>query len=191
VDSDQLKSGEAEVADLIKNFISSGDKKFWGVIFEKYKKNIFIQCFKILNNEEEAKDLTSEVFIRAIEKIHLYKPDMPLLPWLYGIAKHLCIDHIRRKQRIQFTQIENEEDLKAEEETIEDEDTNEVRERVKKAIDKLKRPQRTCFCLFYMQQKSYNEIAGITGYSYDEVRSHIQNGRRKFKIIIDRQYRKH
>lgn len=191
MDSDQLKSGEAEVADLIKNFISSGDKKFWGVIFEKYKKNIFIQCFKILNNEEEAKDLTSEVFIRAIEKIHLYKPDMPLLPWLYGIAKHLCIDHIRRKQRIQFTRIENEEDLKAEEETIEDEDTNEVRERVKKAIDKLKRPQRTCFCLFYMQQKSYNEIAGITGYSYDEVRSHIQNGRRKFKIIIDRQYRKH
>jgi RNA polymerase sigma-70 factor (ECF subfamily) len=43
-----------------------------------------------------------------------------------------------------------------------------------------------CFCLFYMHQKSYNEIVKITGYSYNEVRSHIQNGRRKFKLAVER-----
>jgi RNA polymerase sigma factor (sigma-70 family) len=185
VGCDLQQLNEAEVADLVKSFIASGDKKCWGRIYEEYKKPIFTQCFKILNNEDEAKDLTSDVFIKAIEKILLYDTARPLLPWLCGIAKNLCIDNIRKKQRIQFIQIENESDIKSEEDETEDEESKIISERVRNAIDKLKHPQRLCFCLFYMHQKSYNEIVRLTGFTYDEVRSHIQNGRRKFKIIMD------
>jgi RNA polymerase sigma factor (sigma-70 family) len=67
-----------------------------------------------------------------------------------------------------------------------DEDREQLRDKIRQAIRILKRPQRRCFCLFYIQQKSYQEIAEITGYSYDAVRSHIQNGRRKFKLIMKR-----
>ncbi len=186
MESDRLKHQEAEVADLLKDFIASGDKKLWGMVYEKYKKEIFIQCYKILNNEEDAKDLTSDVFIRGMEKIHLYKPDLPILPWLYGIAKNLCIDHIRKNKRVYFTQLVDENTPDIEEDLEESEEKEKVSRDIMRAIEKLKRPQKTCFCLFYMQDKSYNEIASITGYSYDEVRSHIQNGRRKFKIIMER-----
>jgi RNA polymerase sigma factor (sigma-70 family) len=187
VDSNRLKSDEAEVADLVNNFITSGDKKYWGMIFEKYKRNIYIQCYKILNNEEEAKDLTVDVFMRALDKFDMYDSHRLILPWLYSIAKHLCIDHIRKKQRFHFTQIAEEEITEIEEDPPDEEDPEQIKTRIRTAIDKLKRPQRTCFCLFYMQEKSYDEIAKLTGYSYNQVRSHIQNGRRKFKLILDRQ----
>jgi RNA polymerase sigma factor (sigma-70 family) len=186
VNGERLKSSEAEVTEWIKNYISSGNNEFWGHVFEKYKKTIFIQCLKILGNEEDAKDLTSDVFIKALENIHTYELDRPLMPWLCRIAKNLCIDHIRRKHRIQFMQTEDFENIKSDEDTTDNEDSNVLRQKIKRTIDGLKRPQRMCFCLFYLHQKSYDEIVRLTGYTYDEVRSHIQNGRRKFKLILER-----
>jgi RNA polymerase sigma factor (sigma-70 family) len=186
VNSDQLKIAEAEVTAWIRNIHANGSNELWGRVFEKYKKNVYILCLKMLNNEEDAKDLTSDVFIRAFENIHTYELQRPFLPWLYGITKNLCIDHIRKKRRIHFSQIDNCETIKNDEDPSANENSSELEKKIKRAIDKLKRPQKVCFCLFYMHQKSYKDIVKLTGYSYDEVRSHIQNGRRNFKLILER-----
>ena len=52
-----------------------------------------------------------------------------------------------------------------------------------RTINRLKQPQRRCFCLFYIQEKSYKEIVQITGYPYQKVRSAIQNARRNFRRL--------
>ena len=52
------------------------------------------------------------------------------------------------------------------------------------AIKDLKPEQKICIELFYLQEKSYEEVAKITGYSMKEVKSYIQNGKRNLKIIM-------
>jgi RNA polymerase sigma-70 factor (ECF subfamily) len=47
--------------------------------------------------------------------------------------------------------------------------------------------QRQCIELFYLQNKSYNEIVAQTGYDWNSVRSYIQNGRRNLKICMENQ----
>jgi RNA polymerase sigma factor (sigma-70 family) len=180
------KQADAEVSSWIENYLKTGDKQYWGRIFEKYKKQIFVRCLRILNNSEDARDLTSEAFIKAFENIQNFDLKRSFFPWLYQLTTNLCIDHIRRKKLIQFNQIEDQVISENPEDVIVNLERKELGNHIKQAIRKLKRPQKRCFCLFYIQQKSYKEIAELTGYSFNEVRSYIQNGRRKFKSIMEK-----
>jgi RNA polymerase sigma factor (sigma-70 family) len=180
------KQADAEVSSWIENYLKTGDKQYWGRIFEKYKKQIFVRCLRILNNSEDARDLTSEAFIKAFENIQNFDLKRSFFPWLYQLTTNLCIDHIRRKKLVQFNQIEDQVISENPEDVIVNLERKELGNHIKQAIRKLKRPQKRCFCLFYIQQKSYKEIAELTGYSFNEVRSYIQNGRRKFKSIMEK-----
>jgi len=54
-------------------------------------------------------------------------------------------------------------------------------------IDQLKEEQKNCIVLFYLQNKSYVEVAEITGYSMKEVKSYLQNGKRNLKILMSKE----
>jgi RNA polymerase sigma-70 factor (ECF subfamily) len=182
---ERQKADETEVAEWLRRILSDGDAQFWGRIFEKYRRPIYVLCHRMLRNDEDAKDVTSDAFMKAFENLRTYDVARPFFPWLYRIAANLCIDFIRKNGRIRFTADREWENFKNEEDSGDEEESRRIQMKVKKAIDKLKRPQRICFCLFYLHDKSYDEIADITRLSYDEVRSHIQNGRRKFKLAVE------
>jgi DNA-directed RNA polymerase specialized sigma24 family protein len=58
-------------------------------------------------------------------------------------------------------------------------------------LEELKQEQRLCIQLFYIQKKSYEEITQITQYSLKEVKSHLQNGRRNLKILLENRKKDH
>jgi RNA polymerase sigma factor (sigma-70 family) len=181
---ERQKTDEAEVADWLKRCHADGDARYWGRIFEKYKRPIFVLCHRMLRNEDDAKDVTSDTFIKAFEHLGKYDLSRPFYPWLYRMAANLCIDFIRKNGRVRFAADREWETFKTEEDSVDEEESRRLQVQVKKAIEKLKRPQRICFCLFYLHEKSYDEIVQITRLSYDEVRSHIQNGRRNFRLAL-------
>jgi RNA polymerase sigma factor (sigma-70 family) len=185
VSGETHKTVDAEVRKRIDNYLSTGDKQAWGEIFETYKLQVFNACRSMLGNDEDARDLTSDTFMKAMEKIHLYDRNQPFFPWLVRIAKNLCIDQIRRSRRVPMDRLENWETIQAEPGDARDELTAERIGRIRKAVLGLKRPQKVCFFLFYMHDKSYRDISEITGYTLDEVRSYIQNGRRNFKLRME------
>ena len=184
---ERQKADETEVAGWLKKVLVDGDAQSWGRIYERYKRPLFALCHRMLRNEEDAKDLTSDAFMKAFENIRTYDMNRPFYPWLHRIASNLCIDVIRKNGRVRSATDRKLETFKSDEDPVDEEESRRLRLKVKKAIDNLKRPQRICFCLFYLQEKSYEEIVQITRLSYDEVRSHIQNGRRKFKLAVGTQ----
>jgi RNA polymerase sigma-70 factor (ECF subfamily) len=57
---------------------------------------------------------------------------------------------------------------------------------IESSINELNEEQKSCVILFYLQKKSYNEIAATTGYSVMQVKSNIQNGKRNLKILVEK-----
>ena len=53
-------------------------------------------------------------------------------------------------------------------------------------LSKLSKEQNTCVTLFYLQKKSYQEVSNITSFSMLQVKSHIQNGKRNLKILVEK-----
>jgi RNA polymerase sigma-70 factor (ECF subfamily) len=179
-----VKTDDAETKEWLKMYLKTGNTKYWGFIFEKYKKQIYIRNLKMLTNNKEAEDVTSETFIKAFENSQNFDLKRLFFPWLSQIATNLCIDKIRRKKVIQFLPFEEQINTNDPDTSENEAERKELRSQIIKAINKLKSPQKRCFCFFYIHQKSYQEIVGLTGFSYNEVRSHIQNGKRKFKQFM-------
>ena len=57
---------------------------------------------------------------------------------------------------------------------------------IEASLNELTPEQKTCVTLFYLQKKSYTEIASITGFSLMQVKSYIQNGKRNLKILVEK-----
>ncbi|MBK7562340.1 MAG: sigma-70 family RNA polymerase sigma factor [Chitinophagaceae bacterium] len=104
------------------------------------------------------------------------------------VAKNHCLMKIRERQGKITAEINDKLTTKPEEETdlqaiADNEQTLELMEL---SLKELNREQQQCVTLFYLHKKSYQEVSAETGYSLLQVKSHIQNGKRNLKILIEK-----
>ena len=100
------------------------------------------------------------------------------------VAKNNCLMQLRDKKiftDISITDIENEE-LDIETITTKEDDYNFL----ELSINELNEEQKICISLFYLQKKSYSEIVAATNFTLMQIKSHIQNGKRNLRILIEK-----
>ena len=173
--------------ELIEKYRNSRDKEYVGVLFERYYFLVYGLCLKYLQDEDEAKDAVLQIFEKLFTD--LFKHNIQNFPsWLHSVARNHCLMNLRKKKQIekheQILRFEKEqfhEQPDFEEKLIETQRMNGLNE----ALAELKEEQRVCIDLFYLQEKSYNEICDTTGYNYKQVKSFIQNGKRNLKLHIE------
>jgi RNA polymerase sigma factor (sigma-70 family) len=172
---------------LLDNFYADRDNEWLGILFERYTLLLFGVCMKYLKNEEEAKDAVQQVFLKAITELHKYKVQY-FKSWLYMVAKNHCLMKIREKQgqaatEINDQQIADETDPAARHQLIEKDRQLEL---MASSLEELNAEQKQCVTLFYLEKKSYQEIAENTGYTVMQVKSYIQNGKRNLRLLLEK-----
>jgi RNA polymerase sigma-70 factor, ECF subfamily len=75
-----------------------GSQKAYTMLMERYRSSIFHMMLKMVNNRDDADDLTLEAFGKAFNKLPSYAPRYAFSTWLFKIAINNCIDHIRKKR---------------------------------------------------------------------------------------------
>ncbi|MBX3255037.1 MAG: sigma-70 family RNA polymerase sigma factor [Chitinophagaceae bacterium] len=154
---------------------------------QRYTLLLYGVCMKYLKNEEEAKDGVQQIFLKAISELQKYQVTY-FKSWLYMVARNYCLMQLRDKgktpvpvtEKMIVTAPENNEDI------LRHRQKDETLQVMETALEELNEDQRNCVTLFYLNKLSYNEIAGQTGYSPMQVKSHIQNGKRNLRIIIEK-----
>jgi RNA polymerase sigma factor (sigma-70 family) len=173
--------------ELLNRFYQHGDNKWLGLLLQRYTVLLFGVCMKYLKNEEEAKDAVQQVFEKAIKELGKYKVDY-FKSWIYMVAKNHCLMQLRDKDKLPKELSEQMMATPAEDVNhTEHLQKDELLERLTIAVTELIPEQRTCIELFYLQKKSYTDIASSTGYSLMQVKSYIQNGKRNLKMILQKQ----
>ena len=142
---------------------------------------------KYLKNEDEAKDAVQQVFLKVIQELHKYKVEY-FKSWLYMVAKNHCLMRIREKQGKMMVEITDR--FNGETETAADKGSLRLEDLtfqfMNDSLKELNPEQQQCVTLFYLEKKSYQEIADSSGFSMMQVKSHIQNGKRNLKLIMER-----
>jgi len=82
-----------------------GDQLAYGKLMERYRESIFYMMLKMVNNTDDADDLTIEAFGKAFNRLEQYSPSYAFSTWLFKIASNNCIDFIRKK-RIKVTSMD-------------------------------------------------------------------------------------
>ena len=177
-------------AQLLEQFKKKNDSTYLGVLLQRYSMMVFGVCMKYLKDKTLAEDSTQSIFEKVIKEVAKY--DIPYFKsWLYSVSKNHCLMELRKSpSKFNFTN----DDISTLEIQADQDDELELNEFMKieknsileTALQLIKEEQRECITLFYLNKKSYKEIEHITGLSFLEIKSHIQNGKRNLRIIIKR-----
>ena len=154
--------------DLVKR-AKENDSRAYETLLKKYRKSVYYMLLKMVNNADDAEDLTQEAFAKAFNSLHKFDSKYAFSTWLFRIATNNCIDFIRKK-RIQTVSIdtsyENDEgdnmtfDIK--DPALSPDDLmlkKQRKEYLKKAVDRLPAKYKKLVELRYFQELSYDEVA--------------------------------
>jgi RNA polymerase sigma factor (sigma-70 family) len=183
-----LKNTETNFEDaaLLKKFKETGDKNMLASLFGRYMEMVFGVCLKYLEDREDAKDAVMNIYEELEKKALKHEVDN-FKSWLYVLSKNHCLMHLRSKKNVKSVAL-NPAFMHSEEEThlngvFEKEETM---MKMEGCIKTLNSEQQQCIVAFYLQEKSYQEIAAETTMDWNKVRSLIQNGRRNLKICMEK-----
>ena len=85
--------------ELVQRATKSKDQQAFSDLMEKYKDPIYYMLLKMVNNNDDAEDLTLEAFGKAFNKLNQYTPNFAFSTWLFKIATNNCIDFLRKKKK--------------------------------------------------------------------------------------------
>jgi RNA polymerase sigma factor (sigma-70 family) len=176
--------------ELISLYKETGDNSIVGELYNRYAHLLFGTCMKYLKSESDSKDALMHVFEKLFDSLKTYEIGN-FKSWIYSVTKHHCLYLLKKHNEYSF----EEKDLiwKTPKEFVEygDDltlhgklDNGDETKKLNDAIGELKEEQRICIELFYLQEKSYQEVQNITRFSFKEVKSHIQNGKRNLRIML-------
>lgn len=176
--------------ELLEEYRSGGDKALVGILYTRYAHLVFGLCLNYFRDKELARDAVLQLFERLFDSLRRTKPEN-FKTWLTYVARNYCISELRKQQ----VQRERSVQFQQDELSLSPETTDELAEGLHEKEEKLKRlelavrelgeEQRICIELFYFKDRSYREIAESTGYSENQVKSYIQNGKRNLKLLME------
>ncbi len=179
---------------LVAEYRQSGDNKLLGELFKRYVHLVFGVSMQYLKNEAEAQDMTMFVFEKLMSDLKNHQVSN-FKSWLYMVTKNQCLMHLRKGKHVNIVEFDpgkntedenNDMDFAAEEHLDEAQEKEMNLELLELGLKELNVEQKTCVELFYLKNKSYQEIAELTGYELSKVKSYIQNGKRNLKIFMDK-----
>ena len=172
-----------EDSELLKYYHQQHDARCVGELYKRYNHLIFGVCMKYLKNSGDSEDAVMEIF----EKLHLdlKKNEVEhFKSWLYTVARNHCLMKLRKAGLV----VDYPEELPNPPQYDGDSDAFDNKELLIQALENglltLKPEQRLCVDLFYLKDKSYKNIALETGFSLNDVKTHIQNGKLNLKKIL-------
>lgn len=172
-------------ATLVSQYRQTGDMQMLGVLYQRYMDLVYGVCLKYFKEPERAKDAVMQVFEELVEKLKKHEVEN-FRGWLHMVAKNHCLMQLRTPKNLKtvempegFMQNEQEVHLNG---VLEKEENL---QRLEHCLETLSAEQKQTVQLFYLDGKCYNEIAEITGYEWNKVRSFIQNGRRNLKTCME------
>lgn len=166
----------------------NGDKSAFRWVVQTYQRMLFSLALKMLANEEDAKDVVQEAFIRAWQNITDYDPRRSFSTWLYTIASRLCLDRLRRlKPQPQDEQVLAR--FASETDTERVLENSEWMSIVRMLAAELSEKQRLVFTLCQLEGLSSAEVEEITEMDARQVKSNLYVARQAIrKRLIDLGY---
>lgn len=171
---------------LVRQYLA-GDERAFETLFRKYQTPIFNLVTRMVHGED-AYDVTQDVFLKALRALRSFRGEAKFSTWLYTIARHTCLNHLRHKAVLPEDSLDAQMEEGAGREPVDDArsvaaicETRELQRVVDDVLATLPPEPRMLLVLRDFEQLSYDEISTITELSIVNVKSKIHRARQAFK----------
>ena len=165
--------------------IKAGDVRAFSEIVAHYNKMVFTLVIKIIDNREDAEDITQEIFLKVFKSLEQFKEESEFSTWLYRIAYNTTLSEIRKRKLI-FVPIE--EYWASEEGDCDEIDALSKEDKFRlldKALKRLPPDEALLITLFYLNDRTIDEISKITSLSVPNIKVKLHRIRKKLVATIN------
>lgn len=176
--------------ELIRQYQLTGDTAYVGELYQRYMHLAYGWCLKYFREEEDSKDAVMQIFEKLLQVLKTQEISKFQF-WLHVLVRNHCLMALRKRKSHDTTPLDPLAEVNPAILNIPQDDNQALEDQLQhleRGLDHLPDAQRTCLDLFYLQKKCYQEIALITGYDLNKVKSAIQNGKRNLKIYLEKQH---
>jgi RNA polymerase sigma factor (sigma-70 family) len=166
-------------SELVQECLAGGGDSFEELV-ARYKKLVYSVIYKFTRDNEEANDLSQEVFIKIYKSLGKYDPQYKFSTWAVKVATNICLDSVRRK-RLNTVSLDGMENRTGSANTPEERFIRKERSMaVREAISELPEIYRLPIILYHQKGMSYREIAD----ALDKPMSIIKNRIFRARLVL-------
>jgi len=168
-------------ADLIAR-ARAGDQEAFRLIFERYSRPVLGFLYDLVSQRDLAEELTQETFVRAYHNLKELRDNARFSTWLFGIGRNVAREALRLRRRDNQDPGKDDEFMQQQEDTGNVSPAAQLLEKelnlaIETALRSLDEDKRVVFALKAFHQRSYHEIAEITGFSLGKVKTDLHRAR--------------
>ena len=169
--------------DLVR-LLREGHRSALGNLWDRYAHLLYGVGMKYLKDPERSKDEVAELFAGLSDLVKKHEVKV-FRPWVHTVMRNRCLQVLRNAkpsvaipdELMQAPATDASEDAVLHEATL---------QQLERAIGELNAEQQLCIRSFHLEHLSYHQVADRTGLTTDQIRSHLQNGRRNLRLILTR-----
>jgi RNA polymerase sigma-70 factor (ECF subfamily) len=180
--------GRLEIPEVIAlvDSAKAGDRAAFEELMRAYAGFVYSMAYRMLGKSSEAEDIFQETFFRAWSHLPTFRSGGNFTHWIKAIATNLCIDRIKAKRR-QYNYVESEplEELDPSEGEERYAEQSGQRELVNKLLKELPGSHRAAVVLFYLEDKSVQEVAAVLKQKEGTVKVWLFRAREKMKAALE------
>lgn len=167
--------------------IQEGDTGAFACLLDRYSNPVYSLVLRIVRNREDAEELAQDVFLKVFRKLGTFHGDSAFSTWIYRIAYNTAVSETRKKKR-EFLAIDDSVLENVSEENLagmfgKSEAEGQL-EQLDAALGQLPPDERALIGLFYMEEKSIDDIASVTGLSASNVKTRLHRIRKKLFVLF-------
>jgi RNA polymerase sigma factor (sigma-70 family) len=184
--------------DILIQQACTGDQGAFEILVDRYSALLLLLISQILQDEHLAHDVLQHVFIQLYRSLPILRPGGTIKSWLCQVARHRCIDELRRKRPLFFSEIA--EDTDGEEIALlaslydtarqpeEQFELIELRQQILEAIDRLPVRFRGVVLLRYFDQLSFREIGQVLSIPEATAKTYFYRSKERLRALLEPEF---
>lgn len=172
--------------DLVSAIVKTNDTLLFEVLYDRFATMVYNKCYGFAKDEDEAKDLTQDVFLKLFVKLASFNGKSKFSTWLYAFTYNHCVNYVTRntakkfeKQSVDYTDIQN-----LPEDHDDDSEFSEMRvDKLKKALELVSPDEKMILLLKYQDNLSIKEIVMVLGVGESAVKMRIKRAKEKLLTV--------
>ena len=186
-------------SELLIEYRQNGDLSILGKLYEPQMEMVFAIAMKYFKDEDEAKDTVMALFEELILKLRNHEVEN-FKAWLGMVSRNYCLMALRKNSPEALVALtpsggffdgnnensnHNFMEFSTTEHLTDDWDLEQNLTNLERCLETLNLEQKQAVELFFMQEKTYQEVSQLTGFEVNKVKSYLQNGKRNLKICME------
>ena len=164
--------------ELVRKIVETNEHELFGELYERYKTKVYHKCISFSKDQDDAKDLLHDVFLKTFTNLNKFSGRSSFSTWLYSITYNYCVDYSRSKSKIRTLDIDERYDI-----TEEEDEKNEMKlmgiqaERLGNVLDSISSKEKAILLMKFQDGFSIKEIMEIMDLSESAVKMRIKRAK--------------